>query len=105
MAGRTRMRVVAILGGLVLCAGARMASAQGSEGGGYSRYDIYGAPADVSVDDLVNNSSFYENRAVHTKGRLEILPVSGARVYVLRGNFMSQGVMVIPVNDVEPEFE
>ena len=65
------------LAALLTLAGAlalsRPVSAQISAGDDVSRYDaLYGKPVDVAVDDLVQESVSYTNRAVRTHGRLEL---------------------------------
>jgi hypothetical protein len=76
-----------------------------AQGIGMSRYEtMYGSPVDVSLDDLVQNSAPYENRAVRTKGRLDIEGTGRDRVYALRAAF--GGVVVItPVPEIAGLFE
>ena len=82
----------------------RPAFAQISVGEDVSRYDaIYGKPVDVTVDDLVQESSAYTNRAVRTHGRLELSYETTQRGYLLRG-FLYQ-IRIAPVREVAAEWE
>ncbi len=47
----------------------------------------YGSVADVSVDDLLRMPEFYRDKAVRTRGQLEMLPSTGGVRYALRGLF------------------
>jgi hypothetical protein len=81
----------------------RAAAAQGS----YSvpsQYDqLYGPPIDVSITDLAQNPEAYFERAVRTRGRLEVLP--GIRnAYAMRDSFGAT-VRIIPVEEVRGHFE
>jgi hypothetical protein len=73
--------------------------------GGYEAR--YGEPVDVPLEDLVQSSAQYENRAVRTSGRLDLSTTSmggaGAR-YALRDSF-GNSVRIVPVNNVATEFE
>jgi hypothetical protein len=63
----------------------------------------YGQPVDVAISDLVQNSSAYENRAVRTRGRLEL--IAGLRDgYILRDTFNASAV-IRPVEEVRGNFE
>src|SRR3954453_2319543 len=101
------MRPRALFGALVLllAATARPAAAQIAIGeGDTSRYDaLYGKPVDVSIDDLVQESSAYANRAVRTKGRLDMLFDSNQRAYAMRG--MLYTIRIVPVQEVAYEWE
>src|SRR5258708_39169399 len=71
-----------------------------------SRYDyMYGSPVEVSVDDLLQmGATAYANRAVRTKGALEMPnPVQGRTGgYALTGTFGAQ----LEINPVaKPTFE
>src|SRR5262245_24254817 len=81
----------------LLCAGGHVpALAQGSYGTGSNQYEQrYGPPVDVSLDDLVRTPEAYEDRAVRTKGRLELLMASTQRQFMLRGTF-GETVVVTP---------
>jgi Big-like domain-containing protein len=69
-----------------------------------SRYDaLYGKPVDVSIDDLVQESVSYTNRAVRTKGRLELGFGTSQRTYLLRG--LLYEIQIAPVREVQTEFE
>ena len=76
---------------LVLAAlfGASPAFAQISAGGeGVSQYEMrFGEPVSVSIEDLVQNPSAYEGRAVRTHGKLELDPTGSFHTYVIRGTF------------------
>jgi Bacterial Ig-like domain len=102
MRSRVHAVVLAAAGLLVL---AQPAAAQISIGGDdVSRYDAqYGKPVDVSVDDLVGGSAEYTNRAVRTKGRLELGFNSTQRTYNLRG--LLYQIQIAPVPEVSSEFE
>ena len=81
------------------------AFAQQSQGTGTSRYEqMYGPPADVSIEDLVHNPDAYDQRPVRTTGRLDVDSIGRSRAYVLRGGF-SDEVQVAPVPDVASQFE
>ncbi len=65
-----------------------------------SRYELqYGEPVDVSISDLVQNPSSYENRSVRTRGRLELDAAGSFNSYVIRNNF-GDSVRVAPVSEV-----
>ena len=83
----------------------RPVSAQISVGeGDVSRYDsLYGKPVDVAVDDLVQESVSYTNRAVRTHGRLELSFESTQRSYLLRG--LLYQIRIAPVREVAREWE
>ena len=83
----------------------RPVSAQISVGeGNVDRYDaLYGQPVDVAVDDLVQESTSYLNRAVRTHGRLELGFDSTQRAYLLRG--LLYQVRIVPVREVQTEWE
>ena len=89
---------------VALLAVAGPARAQISMGDDPSRYDaLYGKPVDVSVDDLVQESVSYTNRAVRTKGRLELGFSTSQRSYLLRG--LLYEIQIAPVREVATEFE
>jgi hypothetical protein len=83
----------------------RPVSAQISVGeGNVDRYDaLYGQPVDVAVDDLVQESTSYLNRAVRTHGRLELSFDSTQRAYLLRG--LLYQIRIVPVREVQTEWE
>ncbi len=83
----------------------RPVSAQISVGeGNVDRYDaLYGQPVDVAVDDLVQESTSYLNRAVRTHGRLELGFDSTQRAYLLRG--LLYQIRIVPVREVQTEWE
>jgi hypothetical protein len=69
-----------------------------------SRYDaLYGKPVDVTVDDLVQESGSYTNRAVRTHGRLELSFERRSGRTCLRG-FLYQ-IRIAPVREVATEWE
>jgi hypothetical protein len=73
-----------------------------------TRYDyMYGSPVEVSVDDLLQmGATAYANRAVRTKGTLEMSNrLQGRRFgYALRGTFGGQ-VEIVAMGEVSFEFE
>jgi hypothetical protein len=72
--------------------------------GNIDRYDaLYGQPVDVAVDDLVQESTSYLNRAVRTHGRLELGFDSTQRAYLLRG--LLYQIRIVPVREVQTEWE
>jgi hypothetical protein len=80
------------------------ASAQVSVGEDIDRYDaLYGKPVDVAVDDLVQESVAYTNRAVKTHGRLELSYESTQRGYLLRG--LLYQIRIAPVREIATEWE
>jgi len=83
----------------------RPVSAQISVGeGNVDRYDaLYGQPVDVAIDDLVQESTSYVNRAVRTHGRLELGFDSTQRAYLLRG--LLYQIRIVPVREVQTEWE
>jgi hypothetical protein len=80
-------------------------SAQVQTGEAFDRYDaLYGTPADVTIDDLVQGSSSYLNRAVRTHGRLDLSMAAGTqRSYLLRG--LLSEIQIAPVRDIQTEWE
>ena len=79
MRSRTLAALLTMAGALAL---SRPVSAQIEAGDDVSRYDaLYGKPVDVAVDDLVQESVSYTNRAVHTHGRLELSFETQQRTY------------------------
>src|SRR5262245_37547212 len=80
------------------------ASAQISVGEDVDRYDsLYGKPVDVAVDDLVQESVAYTNRAVKTHGRLELSYETTQRNYLLRG--LLYQIRIAPVREIATEWE
>ena len=69
-----------------------------------TQYDqLYGTPVDVSITDLAQNPEAYYERAVRTRGRLEVLP--GVRnAYAMRDSFGAT-VQIAPVEEVRGHFE
>jgi Big-like domain-containing protein len=101
---RTRT-LAAVLASAALATLPRPASAQIVVGeGDASRYDaLYGKPVDVSIDDLVQESAEYENRAVRTHGRLDMLFDGTQKGYGLKG--LMYEIRVAPVTEVQTEWE
>jgi hypothetical protein len=67
----------------------------------------YGEPVDVRLDDLIQNPSQYEGRAVRTSGRLDLANpsrIAGAGRYAMRDGF-GHSVRLAPVPNVAVEFE
>jgi hypothetical protein len=94
----------ALLAAAVAAALSTPAQAQTIGGGDVSRYDaLYGTPVDVTVDDLVNESTAYVGRAVRTHGRLDMAMDIGQRGYTMRGNI--QTIRVAPVREMAYEWE
>ena len=69
-----------------------------------SRYEMYGDPVDVRVQDLVDNGASYSGRAVRVKGQFELGATMGERTYVLREHFAAQ-VLIFPVRELQGTFE
>jgi hypothetical protein len=101
MRSRTLAALLTLAGALAL---SRPVSAQISTGEDVSRYDaLYGKPVDVAVDDLVQESVSYTNRAVHTHGRLELSFETQQRSYLLRG--LLYQIRILPMREVASEWE
>jgi hypothetical protein len=76
------------------------------EGQALGRYEaMFGTPVDVTIDDLVQNPSAYDERAVRTRGRLDLSMDSPGRSYVIRSTFLNMGVRVVPMNEVAGNWE
>jgi hypothetical protein len=81
----------------------RSAAAQSSYGRESQYEQMYGQPVDVSITDLAQNPDAYIERAVRTRGRLELLP--GIRnAYSMRDSFGAT-VQIVPVEEVRGHFE
>lgn len=91
------MRHLALAAAFLLALEAPPARAQ-------SRYDMYGDPVDVRVQDLVDNGESYSGRAVRVKGQFELGNTIGARTYVLREHLAAQ-VLIFPVRELQGSFE
>jgi len=79
------------------------ASAQTSYGRQSEYEQTYGQPVDVSISDLAQNPDAYVERAVRTRGRLEL--TAGLRnSYVLRDTF-GASVRIAPVEEIRGNFE
>lgn len=92
--GRVLVAAAAVL--LVAPARAQISS-------GYDYEARYGKPVDVSITDLVNAPESYHDRAVRTRGRLN-LGSSGFRNYELQDG-LTVSVRIFPVGEVAPNFE
>ena len=65
----------------------------------------YGEPVDVSLEDLVNNPGPYSNRAVRTRGVLEMATLNQGGIRpALRSTFRHE-VLLFPVSEVEFEWD
>ncbi len=70
-----------------------------------NQYEMqYGQTIEVSVDDLLSMPEHYVDRAVRTRGELEMVPVGSEVRYALRGTFGGY-LYVIPRAEVSYEFE
>jgi Bacterial Ig-like domain len=76
----------------------------GEEGQGFSQYDMYGDPVDVTVSDLAQTPDSYDERAVRTKGRFELALEYGRDRYMLQDTFGSR-VLIMPVREFQVEFD
>src|SRR5258708_18612991 len=101
------MRALRLLGTLALAVGVPTVSTPQEEPS-QTRYDyMYGTPVEVTVDDLLQSgATAYANRAVRTKGTLEMSNRLQGRTFSfgLRGTFGGQ-VEILPVGEVSFEFE
>jgi len=79
------------------------ARAQITNSYGYDYEARYGKPVDVSITDLVFNPDSYRDRAVRTRGRLD-LGASGSRNYQLQDS-LSAAVRIFPLPEVAANFE
>jgi hypothetical protein len=94
----------ALLGAAVLAGVSEPALAQLMGSGDVSRYDaLYGTPVDVSVDDLVNESTAYVGRAVRTHGRLDMAMDIGQRGYTMRG--LMQTIRIAPMRELASDWD
>jgi hypothetical protein len=64
----------------------------------------YGQTVEVSVDDLLQMTGSYIDRAVRTRGQLEFEPISGRPIYSLRGTFGGR-LYIFPMPEVESEWD
>jgi hypothetical protein len=64
----------------------------------------YGATVAVSIDDLLSMPESYLNRAVRTRGQLEMLPSTRGQRYSMRGMFNGR-VVISPMPEAMNEFE
>jgi len=64
----------------------------------------YGDPVEVSIDDLVQDAASYQDRAVRTHGRLDLVSSLGGRAYALRSTF-GQQLRLVPVPEIAGAFE
>jgi hypothetical protein len=65
---------------------------------------LYGPTIDVSVDSLLDMPERYIDRAVKTRGRLEMIPTSGGITYGFRGTFGNY-LYVYPRQEVAYQWE
>jgi hypothetical protein len=85
--------------GVLLAALAAPAAAQMSE------YEMrYGPTVEVSLDTLLQMPEQYHERAVRTRGPLEMNPGQGRMGYSLRGTFGGR-LLLLPIPDIEYPFE
>jgi hypothetical protein len=71
----------------------------------YNQYESqYGQTIEVSVDDLLSMPEHYQDRAVRTRGELEMLPQGTQMAYALRGTFGGY-LYLIPRSEISYEFE
>jgi hypothetical protein len=95
---------IGLIASLLFAAAPARAQIEVNQGGDVSRYQMmYGDPVQVSLDDLVQEAGSYANRAIRTKGRLDMAPGVG-RAYTLRSTF-GQAVRIMPVPEVDSAFE
>jgi len=81
------------------------ARAQVGFGQDISRYQaLYGDPVEVALEDLVMESSTYQDRAVRTRGRLDFASAQRGRSYSLRSTF-GHHVGLYPVSEIAGAFE
>lgn len=64
----------------------------------------YGQTIDVSVDSLLDMPEQYRERAVRTRGSLEMIPTGGGQLYGLRGTF-GKYLYIQPRAEVQYEWE
>jgi len=64
----------------------------------------FGPVADVSIDDITRFPEAYVDKAVRTKGRLEMLPQTNGIAYTLRGTFGGR-LYVIPMTFAAGQWE
>src|SRR5947207_7148629 len=102
-AAGSSLLLAGLMGLLALPPGSAQAQLVVGEGD-TSRYDaLYGAPVDVSVDDLASEGTAYLNRAVKTHGQLEMLFNGSQRGWSLRG--LMYQIRIVPVPEVSYEWE
>ena len=95
---------LARLGAFVLVLSAGTATAQIVQNGEISRYEYqYGTPIDVTISDLVTNPESYQERAVKTKGTLE-MGMSLGKSWILKDHFGAQ-ISLVAVPEVEDAFQ
>jgi len=72
------------------------------QSGDIDRYEYqFGRPVDVTLNDLINNPSSYEGRAVKTRGNID-MGTSLQPTYVMRDTFGA--IMLAPVPEAEENF-
>lgn len=109
--GLTAARGTSLYWGMTVQSGALVAAvamlvaapARAQISSGYDYEARYGKPVDVSITDLVFSPDSYQDRAVRTRGRLELGP-SGFRSYLLQDSLMAS-LQIFPMGEVAPNFE
>jgi hypothetical protein len=91
-----------LIASLALLLGARPVASPAQEG--FSQYDMYGPPVDVTISDLAQQPDSYDQRAVRTKGRFDLALEYGRDRYLLQDN-MGARVLVQPVREFQVEFD
>jgi len=80
-------------------AAARPAAAQVSD------YEMmYGRTAEVALDTILEMPEMYQNKAVRTRGQLDLTPGSTQLVYSLRGTFGGR-LIILPMQEAGMEWE
>lgn len=88
---------------LLLLAG-RAAAQEIVQGGQISQYEFqYGTPVDATISDLLSSPSSYLQRAVKTKGTLE-MGMSLRKSYILKDTF-GKAISLLGVPEVEDAFQ
>ena len=91
-------------GAILLLLTGRAAAQEIVQGGQISQYEFqYGTPVDATISDLVQHPSSYKQRAVRTKGTLD-MGMSMRKSYILKDNFGST-ISLLGVPEVEDAFE
>ena len=64
----------------------------------------YGQIVEVSIDNILDMPENYTDKAVRTRGQLEMIPTGHGQTYGLRGTF-GKYLYVFPRNEVAYEWE